>query len=196
MALPETIEKLIKRFSEFPGIGSKQAARFVFFLLNAKAQYRADMLKELRALETIAPCASCNLPSMRELCPICANDTRAHNQICVVEKISDLLSLEKSQAYRGTYYILGASIQSEKAINLGPLRQRLGALQKKHDAIEIILATNPTTEGEASALFLEKELRAPHITITRLGRGLPMGAELEYADAATLHNALDNRKRV
>lgn len=198
MVLPASIQKLIKKFSEFPGIGPKQAARFVFFLLSADSKYRSEMSKELHALTFIQPCATCNLPSEKPLCPICSNPDRAQNQICIVEKVSDLLSIEKARAYRGTYYILGISafVFNEKQINLRVLKKRIEGLaaKDKKEPIEIILGVNPTTEGEAMALFLEKELRALRVKITRLARGLPSGAELEYADQATLQSAVENRK--
>lgn len=198
MVIPESIQKLIKKFSQFPGIGPKQAARFVFFLLGAEKQYRTELLKDIQTLNALKSCISCNLISENELCPLCANQKRNHQQICIVEKTSDLLTMERSGAYHGTYYILETNAINNKKINLTNLKKRITKLleQNSNGQIEIILATNPTTEGEATALYIEKELLSHNTKITRLARGLPSGAEIEYIDQTTLQSALENRKDI
>lgn len=201
---PPSIQKLIDLFSEFPTVGPRTAARFVFYLLKAKKEDVEELVKSIDDLKkSIKLCSFCFNPFdvsknlvKEELCDICRNQTRDRTLLCVVEKESDLISIEKIKKYKGLYFILGGAAPlflkgGVKKLRIEELHQRI----KSHPEIkEIIIATNPTTEGGAAALYLERFLKPFNKKITRLGRGLPVGGELEYADEETLSSALEGRK--
>ena len=195
MITPEPIKKLTQKFSEFPGVGPKQAARFVFYLVGATKNYKEELAKLIENLNSIKPCPNCNFPTADTLCVICANKNRQQNLICIVEKVTDLLNIEKTQLYKGAYYILQGNIFENEKIELISLKKRIENLLKNHQPqeVEIILATNPTTEGEATTLYVEKELKPLGAKLSRLARGLPSGAELEYLDPTTLQDAFKHR---
>lgn len=208
---PKQIQKLIELFSRFPGIGPRQAARFAFFTLKEKNPFIADLCAALQeAEERIGICDSCFRMMEREngtirSCGICADTRRETHIVAVVEKESDMRTMESTGAYRGLYHVLGGVISpldpdSPKTLRLRELYDRVEArLTGTETPYEVILATNPTTEGDTTARYIERIL-APlqnthsHLTISRLGRGLSLGSELEYVDEITLKNALTNRK--
>ncbi len=211
---PEPIQKLIALFSKFPTIGPRTASRFVFYLLSKSKEDIAKLLEGIAELkEKIQTCSFCFNPfdsslslvaqgKSLELCDICRNQGRAKDLLCVVEKENDLEALEKTQQYDGLYFILGGTIgtlkkEDRESIRLKELKERVK--DPKNFGLpssfkEIIIALNPTTEGEATALYLERELKDSGVKLTHLGRGLPIGAELEYADPETLKQSLENRK--
>lgn len=206
---PEPIQKLISLFSKFPTIGPRTAGRFVFFLLSKSKEDIRKLLEGITELrEKIRTCAFCFNPfdfaqgKSLELCDICQNTNRANDLLCVVEKESDLEALEKTQQYDGLYFILGGTIgmlkkEDRESIRLKELKERVA--NPKNFGLpssfrEIIIALNPTTEGEATALYLERELKDSNVKLTRLGRGLPIGGELEYADEETLRQSLVHRR--
>jgi len=203
---PPSVQKLINLFSKFPTVGPRTAARFVFYLMGLSKEEVDDLLKEIIILKkNVKMCFFCFNPfeGESELCQICKNPSREKNLLCVVEKESDLISLEKTKKYNGLYFILGGTVSTLKKEEIKNLRtgklieriknpEKFGILNAKFQ--EIILATNPTTEGEATALYLERILKPLNLKITRLGRGLPVGAELEYADEETIKSALEGRK--
>ena len=195
---PKTIQKLISLFSKFPTVGPRTAARFVFYLLKLKSEEVNELTSSVSNLkENIKLCNLCFLPFEDEgnLCQICQDKTRDKSLLCVVEKEPDLESLEKTKKYKGLYFILGGTVPILKKENIKQLRsQEFLRRAKDPEVKEIIIATNPTTEGEATALYLERLLKPLNKKITRLGRGLPVGAELEYADEETLSSALEGRK--
>ncbi len=190
-------------FSRFPTIGPRTAARFVFYLLKAP-QLQIDELinATLELRKEIKFCTFCLNPfdqaqdlEHTQVCSICRNPSRDRALLCVVEKESDLEAFEKTASYQGLYFILGGTVgtlQKEdlKSLHINELKIRLKDQQIK----EIILALNPTTEGEATSLYLERILKPSGKKITRLCRGLPIGGELEYADEQTLKHALEGRK--
>ncbi len=201
---PPSIQKLIERFSKFPTVGPRTAARFVFYLLKAKKEEVEELIKSINDLKkSIKLCSFCFNPFdvsknsiAEELCEICRDPVRDRTLLCVVEKESDLISIEKTKKYKGFYFILGGVIsalkkEEIKKLRIGELQQRI---KSRPEIKEIIIATNPTTEGEATALYLERFLKPFNKKITRLGRGLPVGGELEYADEETLASALEGRK--
>ena len=201
---PKTIQKLINLFSRFPTVGPRTATRFVFYLLKLKGEEVNELTSSISKLkENIKLCSFCFLPfepstssdQRAELCQICQDKTRDKSLLCVVEKESDLESLEKTKKYKGLYFILGGTVSALKKENIKQLRSQ-EFLKRAEDLEikEIIIATNPTTEGEATALYLERLLKPLNKKITRLGRGLPVGGELEYADEETLGSALEGRK--
>lgn len=206
---PKPIQKLIDLFSRFPGIGPRQAARFVFYLLkeNGTTLELTSALEELEG--KIKFCGQCFHTVETEtigstLCAICKNPKRDAAQVAVVEKESDLHNLEKTGAYHGHYHVLSGLISpldenSSRGLHLKELYERVKNRLEKDGRCELILATNPTTEGDTTAFYLERvvnPLKQTHagLTVSRLGRGLSLGSELEYADEVTLKNALNNRK--
>ena len=197
MLIPESIKKLTRKFSEFPGIGPRQASRFVFYLLNLPSKNKGEIAQAINDLNSVKICINCKFPTTDSICSICSDENRFKNLICIVERTTDLLNIEKTRHYKGTYYILNNNLfNNDKRINLNDLKKRIEDLSKnyKPQEIELILATNSTTEGEATALYIESEIKPMNIKISRLGRGLPSGAELEYTDPVTLQNAFENRK--
>lgn len=195
---PKTIQKLITLFSRFPTIGPRTAVRFVFYLLKLKGEEVNELTSSISKLkENIRLCNLCFLPfeSEGELCQICQDKTRDESLLCIVEKEPDLESLEKTKKYKGLYFILGGTVSALKKEDIKELRSQEFMKRAKDPEIrEIIIATNPTTEGEATALYLERLLKPLNKKVTRLGRGLPVGAELEYADEETISSAIETRK--
>jgi len=211
---PEPIQKLIDLFSKFPNIGPRQATRFVFYLMSLPKENVQNLINSILELrEKISLCKFCFNPFQpfdstqdrpsKELCPICSDPDRNKTLLCVVEKECDLTAIEKTKKYKGLYFILGGTVSSLKKKNIEKLRikeleERIKTPEKfgLEGAVfqEIILATNPTTEGEATSLYLERLLKPLDKKITRLGRGLPIGGELEYADEETLESALEGRR--
>jgi recombination protein RecR len=208
---PPPLQHLIDLFARFPGIGPRQAARFAFFLL--KDRQTANDLSEAiaRAVSRLASCSQCFRSIERRenqngtLCAFCASPKRDPSSIAVVEKESDLLNLEKTGAFGGMYHVLGGVVSPLESSSIGHLHlkelyQRVRArLEKEKKPFELVLATNSTTEGDMTALYIERIMEPlknthPHFRISRLGRGLSLGAELEYADEITLKNALNNRR--
>jgi recombination protein RecR len=189
----QSIQKLINIFSKFPTVGPRTAARFVFYLIKLSPVELDELSAGLDDLKNIKLCSSCFNPSEQNTCPICQDKGRDQSLLCVVEKETDLDSIEKTKKYHGLYFILGGTINLKKtkeAIRINELKQKIKNCSFK----EIIIAINPTAEGESTTLFLERELKEFNIKLTKLGRGLPIGGELEYADDETLSSAFDGRK--
>ncbi|MBU0546674.1 recombination mediator RecR [Patescibacteria group bacterium] len=193
-----SVENLIKLFSKFPTIGHRTAARFVFYLISLNNQEIEELIKAIEDIKKVKICPLCfnHFEGEKELCEICTNPSRDKSLICVIEKETDLESIEKIKKYRGFYFVLGGTVSMLKKDDINKLRiKELEQRIKNHPEIqEIILALNPTTEGEATSLYLERILKPLNKKITRLGRGLSTGGELEYADEQTLRDALDGRK--
>ncbi len=197
-----TIQKLISLFSKFPTVGPRTAGRFVFYLLKLDKKEIEELTSAiLKIKEDIKLCNSCHksFESPKEgLCEICKNPSRNKSLLCLVEKETDLVSIEKIKKYQGLYFILDGLISSSNKKNLKKIRvKELLEKIKDKNVDEIIIALNPTTEGETTALYLERLLKKSlpeDKKITRLGRGLPIGGELEYADEETLLSALEGRK--
>lgn len=194
-----SIEKLISLFSKFPTVGPKTAARFVFYLLKLPKEEIGELLNSMSSLQgKVKLCSFCFKPfegENKDTCEICSNLKRDKTLLCVVEKETDMETIENTKKYQGRYFILGGNLSKLRKRDIEKLR--IKELQERaKDAKEIIIATNPTTEGESTALYLERLLKnLPAVgRVTRLGRGLPVGGELEYADEETLSSALDNRK--
>ena len=195
---PKSIQKLVELFSKFPTVGPRTASRFVFYLIKLNQEKFDELLSSITDLrKAIKICSSCFNPfealDDANLCPICRDNSRDKTLLCIVEKEIDLISIEKTKKYKGLYFVLKGTISlknNNKNIRIEELKQRI----ESSDFKEIIIATNSTTEGEATALLIQRELKPFNIKITRLGRGLPVGGELEYADPDTLSSSLDSRK--
>ncbi len=200
MNYPPTIQKLIDLLSNFPTVGPKTAARFVFYLLKTDKKEIDELIFSIsnlkRNIKTCSLCFNSFESKNSQLCEICSNPLRSKNLLCIVEKETDLKALEKIKKYKGRYFVLGGTISPLKKQRNKELRtEQLKKIIKDNSEIkEIIIATNSNTEGEATALFLERELKPLNKKITRLARGLPVGGELEYADGETLKSALEDRK--
>lgn len=197
---PPPIQRLIELFNRFPGIGEKSAARFVFYLLKLpqrELEELADLVKNIK--KNVVTCSLCHNFCESDPCPICRDYKRNKTTICVVAKPQDLTVIEKSGQYQGLYHVLGGVLEplnniTPENLNVKSLLERLKGNQNK--VKEIILSLNPDIEGETTSLYLHKLLKQnfSHLKITRLARGLPMGAYIEYADDTTIANALQGRK--
>jgi len=192
------IEKLIKIFSKFPTVGPRTASRFVFYLLKLPKEEIESLVSAISSLkDNVKVCNSCFNPfeGEGELCEICQNPGRDKSLVCIVEKETDLNTIEKINKYKGLYFILGGTLSSLKKDDIKKIKtEELLKRVKDPQVKEIIIATNSTTEGEATSFYLERALKASGKKITRLGRGLPKGSELEYADDETLSSAFESRK--
>jgi recombination protein RecR len=198
--LPEPVQNLVISLERLPGIGPKTASRLAFFLLRAPGEVSAQLAEALADLKTkIAFCSVCfNITSVgRERCEICADSQRDEALICVVEEPLDMLALERIGAYKGRYHILQGVLSPIEGI--GPDDLRIKALLERvrgGSVREVILATNPSMEGEATAQYLQPRLQSLGVRVTRLARGLPVGGDLEYADQNTLLRALTGRQEM
>ena len=192
------IEKLIKIFSKFPTVGPRTASRFVFYLLKLPKEEIESLVSAISSLkDNVKVCNSCFNPfeGEGELCEICQNPGRDKSLVCIVEKETDLNTIEKINKYKGLYFILGGTLSSLKKDDIKKIKtEELLKRVKDPQVKEIIIATNSTTEGEATSFYLERALKSSGKKITRLGRGLPKGSELEYADDETLSSAFESRK--
>ena len=190
------VGRLIEELNKLPGIGPKTAQRLTYFLLRAP-QEQAQALAEaiLAVKEKVGLCSTCQNITEADPCLICRNSGRDHSIICVVEEPLDILALERSQSYKGIYHVLHGVISPMDGI--GPddlkIRELLDRL-KDGEITEVILATNPNLEGEATAMYLQRFIAPLGIKLTRLARGLPFGSDLEYADEVTLARALEGRQ--
>lgn len=201
--LPSQVRRLIEEFAKLPGIGPKSASRLVFYLLS-RPEKRTDELGEaiLNLKKNLKKCAKCFNIAEDELCPICQDLTRDREKIAVVETALDVVALEKTRDYHGLYHILGGAIKPIEGIGPDELqvRELLTRVREDEEIKEIILATNPNLEGEATAMYLAKKIAdlseklGKKILVTRIARGLPVGADLEYADEVTLSRALEGRR--
>lgn len=205
---PQPIQNLINLFSKFPTVGPRTAARFVFYLQNLPKEKLEELISAIQLLkQKIIFCNFCFNPMEKKddnnLCQICSDNTRDKTLLCIVEKETDLAAIEKTKKYKGLYFILGGTVSKLKKedierLRIKELKDRISRpnkyLNTETKIKEIILATNYTPEGEATALYLQRELKDFGIKITKLGQGMPSGGELEYADEETLVAAFDNRK--
>ncbi len=195
---PGPLATLIEQLVRLPGIGPKSAQRLAFHLLKVPREEAAALAEAVLGLkDKIRTCAQCGNISEEELCGICRDPRREATLLCVVEEVNDLLAIEKTREFRGLYHVLGGSLspldgRGPEQIRGKELLQRLEAGVIR----EVILATNPNVEGEATALYLLRLLKAHPVRVTRIARGLPMGGDLEYADEATLARALEGRREI
>ena len=199
MKIPKTIQSLIESFEKLPGVGPKTAQRLTFYLLHVPQNELDKFSMALQNLkkDTIL-CSLCFMIDEKDPCSIYSDKQRDQRIICVVEEALDVLALEKSEKYKGLYHVLHGKI--DPLNNIGPdeiyIAPLISKLKTQNSKVkEVILATNPTMEGEATAMFINKQLKTqtPNIKITRIGRGLPVGADLEYADDITLQRAMEGR---
>ena len=195
---PAALQNLADQFARLPGIGGKTAQRLAFHVLSLPledAQEFADAI--LEAKEQVHTCPRCQNLTDRELCPICDDDLRDESVICVVAEPRDVIAMERSREFRGTYHVLHGVISplnhvTQEEIKIKELLHRVA----QGDVREVIMATNPDTEGEATAMYISRLLRPMEVKVTRLAYGVPVGSQLEYADEVTLSRALEGRQEI
>lgn len=195
---PASLQNLTEQFARLPGVGGKTAQRLAFHVLELPledAKAFADAI--LEAKSSIHLCPKCQNLTDRELCPICDNPSRDHSQICVVAEPRDVIAMERSREYNGVYHVLHGVISPLNRVTQDDIKIRELMLRVGNDDIhEIIMATNPDTEGEATAMYISRLLRPMEIKVTRLAYGIPVGSQLEYADEVTLSRALEGRQEM
>lgn len=199
-SLPSSLQRAINEFSKLPGVGPKSAQRLVFYLLKrdiVELDQFSEAITKLK--EGVIFCNVCHIMADQSPCVTCSDSTRDHSLICVVEESMDAIALDNSGTYRGVYHILGGVLNPMEGI--GPDKLHIRTLESRirnqeSSTKEIIIATNPTLEGETTALHISKLLRSqfPELKLTRIARGLPMGGDLEYADESTLSRAMEGRR--
>ncbi len=194
--IPQPIVTLIEEFSKLPGVGPRSAERLTFFLLRHDTGQETRLGQALLALRSnLTKCRHCHNYSETEECVICRNPKRNHQLVTVVEEPLDVVAIEKTGLYEGIYHVLGGVISPIDGV--GPGQLEIPSLLEritKENMEEVVLATNPTTEGEATGLYIRKQLEPLQVKVTRLARGLPVGGDLEYADQITLGRALQERQ--
>ncbi|MBL8238818.1 MAG: recombination protein RecR [Bryobacterales bacterium] len=194
----EPLSRLVEEFRRLPGIGQKSAQRIAFHLLRATKE---DAFRLARAIvdvkEKLGLCTVCNNVSDGELCPYCSNPGRDQSVICVVEEPPNILPIESTRTFEGLYHVLHGSISPLRGI--GPEQLKIKSLLQRlqsGDTQEIILATNPTLEGEATAAYLSRLLKPLGLRVTRIAMGIPVGSDLEYADEVSMSKSLENRREL
>ena len=200
----DSIDKLINIFKQFPTVGSRTAGRFVYYLMKLPQDRINELITSITELKNkIKLCQSCFQPfetSLNEgLCQICSNSSRNKNLLCIIEKETDLLSLESTKKYNGLYFILGGTVATMRKEDVSQLRiEEFKKRLKNGNFTEILIALNPTPEGRTTSVLVEQTIKeilpTQALKITHLAKGIPVGGELEYADEETLENALENRK--
>lgn len=198
MRIPKAIQQVVESFERLPGIGPKSAERLTFYLLHVPQGELDRFAKSIQNLKIgTINCSQCFNIGESDPCEVCSDMRRDHSVLCVVEQPLDILALEKSRKYIGLYHVLHGKI--DPLNNIGPdelrISELLDRIEHTEGIKEIILATNPTMEGEATAMYIAKQIKIKSldVKITRIGRGLPVGADLEYADPTTLDRAMEGR---
>jgi len=194
----ESIERLIEKLTRLPGIGRRSAERIIGYILNVPIEEaKALAIAIVKVKENVKFCRICHNLSEQELCRICQDSSRKKDLLCIVENPSDIAAIEKAGTFRGVYHVLMGSIsplegKGPQDLKIDTLLNRL----KENNVKEVIIATDADTEGETTALYLTKILRPSGIKLTRIGVGIPMGANLEYSDSSTLSKALESRREL
>ncbi|MBX3056478.1 MAG: recombination mediator RecR [Anaerolineae bacterium] len=197
-ALPKPVQRLINEFARLPGIGPKSAARLTFYLLRVGDEQALELADALRDLvERTRFCSVCYNITEADPCELCSDPNRDDSLLCVVEEPLDVLAIERSRAFHGRYHVLHGAISPVEGVGPEDLRiEELLTRVTQNAFQEIILATNPTLEGESTALYLQRRLGETVPKLTRLARGLPVGGDLEYTDEITLGRALEGRQEL
>ncbi|MFT4572341.1 MAG: recombination protein RecR [Hyphomicrobiaceae bacterium] len=196
MSYTPAIERLIGLLSRFPGIGEKSAARLAFFILRGEDSFPRELAEALIAVKRDTRfCSVCFAMTERDPCTVCDDDRRDRALICVVEEPSDLLAIERSVGFSGVYHVLHGALspldgRGPEQLKAKELMERLG----REDVREVLLATNPTVEGEATAVYLSRLIKPLGIKVTRIAHGIPVGGSLEYADMVTVGRAIEGRR--
>ena len=195
---PAALQNLADRFARLPGIGGKSAQRLAFHVLELPLEDVQDFAEAiLAAKREVHTCPECQNLTDREICPICASEDRDHSTVCVVAEPKDVIAMERSREFRGVYHVLHGVISPLNHVSQDDIkiRELLGRVARG-EIREVIMATNPDTEGEATAMYISRLLRPMEIKVTRLAYGVPVGSQLEYADEVTLSRALEGRQEI
>jgi recombination protein RecR len=194
MSLPDSLLRLIEELQRLPGIGPKSAQRLAFHILRTPREQTDRLAQALRDVkERVTYCSVCNNITDADPCAYCSNDERNHNVICVVEEPQNVSAVERSREFRGVYHVLMGALSPLQGVGPDDLKIK-GLLSRVGNGVtEIILATNPNVEGEATAIYLARLLKPLGVKVTRIAMGVPVGSDLEYADEVTMHKALANR---
>lgn len=195
---PAALQNLADQFARLPGVGSKTAQRLAFHVLSLPDGEAEDFANAiLEAKKQVHTCPVCQNLTDRELCPICDDDTRDHSVVCVVADPKDVIAMERSREYRGVYHVLHGVISPLNHVTQDDIRIReLLKRVSQGEIKEVIMATNPDTEGEATAMYISRLLRPMEVKVTRLAYGMSVGSQLEYADEVTLTRALEGRQEM
>jgi recombination protein RecR len=197
MSLPDPLVRLIEELQRLPGIGPKGAQRLAFHILKApreQAERLSDALRELKS--SVTYCSICNNITDVDPCAYCRSDERDHHVICVVEEPQNVTAVEKSREFKGVYHVLMGALSPLQGVGPDDLKIK-GLLARIQDGVtEVILATNPNVDGEATAIYLARLLKPLGVRVTRIAMGVPVGSDLEYADEVTMHKALEGRREV
>lgn len=194
---PVSLEKLIEQFEKMPGIGHKSAVRLAFYVMNMSEEKAQSLISSIEgAREKVHLCAQCQNLTDEDLCEICSSPRRDKSVICVMESPKDVTALEKTHEYNGLYHVLHGALSpmdgiSPDDIKIRELMARLGG-----DVHELIMATNPTVEGEATAMYIARLVKPMGIKVTRIAHGIPVGGDIEYADEVTLARAMEGRREI
>ena len=195
---PASLENLVDKFASLPGIGRKSAQRLAFYVLGlpeAEARSFADAI--VAAKSSVHCCSVCQNLTEDEMCSICASTTRDQSTICVVSEPRDVLSIERGREYNGSYHVLHGVLSPMSHVGPDDIRiKELLVRVAENEIEEVIMATNPDTEGEATAMYISRLLRPMEVKVTRLAYGIPVGSQLEYADEVTLLRALEGRREI
>ena len=192
-SIPDSIVRLIKTFSRFPGIGQKTAQRMAFHVLKSPNEEAVQLAQSVMNMKTkIQFCSVCHGITEDDPCGICTNPKRDQSSICIVEDAADVYTFEKTNAFQGVYHVLGGVLSPLDGIGPDDLHIN-GLIDRAKQGTEVVIATNPSIEGEATSLYIAKLLKGKSVKVTRLARGLPMGGDLEYIDDATIMRAIEGR---
>jgi len=198
MYYPEPVGRLIGELTKLPGIGPRTAQRLAFYILDQPAAAVEQLARAIvEAKEKTRYCSTCWNITAQDPCPICASSLRDHSTICVVQDPRDLIAMEKTREYKGVYHVLGGAISPMDGIGPDDIRlKELLARLRQGEVKELILATNPNVEGEATAMYIAKLVKPLGIKVTRIAHGLPVGGDLDYVDQVTLIKALEGRREM
>ena len=194
----DIINKLIKEFEKLPGIGHKTAVRLAFYILESDKEVASKMAETLvEAKEKVKLCSVCYNITENDPCDICSDTKRDESVICVVESVKDVIAMEKTHEYKGKYHVLHGSISPMNNITAGDIKIKELLERLKTDEVkEIILATNPTIEGETTAMYISRIIKPLGIEVTRIAHGIPVGGDIEYTDEITLIKAMEGRRKM
>ena len=196
-SLPEPLIRLIEELQRLPGVGPKSAQRLAFHILKTPREHADRLVDAVRDVkERVTYCSVCNNITDVDPCGFCSNPDRDHRLICVVEEPQNVAGIEKTREFKGVYHVLMGALSPLQGIGPDDLKIKSLLSRLEGGATEIILATNPNVEGEATAIYLAKLLKPLGVRVTRIAMGVPVGSDLEYADEVTMHKAMEGRREV
>jgi len=197
LSLPEPLIRLIEELQHLPGIGPKSAQRLAFHILKNPREQAERLAAALRGVkDQVTYCSVCSNITDTDPCPFCRDDSRDHHLICVVEEPQNVSAIEKTREFKGVYHVLMGALSPLQGVGPDDLKIKGLLARITNGAGEVILATNPTVEGEATAIYLARLLKPLGVKVTRIAMGVPVGSDLEYADEVTMHKALEGRREI